>query len=225
MKRNIHIRTTPDKPLKNPTQIVLAMSELDNSSLFKASFPVAWRVVRFAANQHQSADATWQESFGFSVAQISADNLITAGASAAAGPGQTVTLTGDEEDGFSWSPPEAHSDKTTFIAVNKTAKPKDFVVGIVSKTSPLIIEPVLSFKATPGGGSKLVARSTARMYAYATSGYQKNQVLEAAIQSDALAGMGGSNGVVLSGLDEDTFYQLYCDPTSGAAVLEKVGRP
>jgi len=222
MIRSIHISTATASSLKHPTQIVIALSELHPSGLFKDSFPLAWRVFEFIPNEKISVTATWTASFGFTVSQITHGRVIIAGSSVPIMPGHTVTLSGNEELGLSWSRPEAHGNKETLVAVNNTDQPEYFSVGIVPRVSPLVVEPVLKFKQIPVG-ERLVTRPPSRIYAYAGQGYKKSQILDAAIQSHALDGMGGRDGSSLLEMEQNTYFLLDTDPSTGGARLTKSG--
>ncbi|KAF8579368.1 hypothetical protein K439DRAFT_406690 [Ramaria rubella] len=212
--RTLIIYTDTIQPLTRDVVIILTFTPLDQGGLFNDQFPVAWKVLPFAANQTSTLTAVWKSNYGFIASKVEDGRTIFPKTSMIVGPGQVSHLTSAPNGALQWSAPGPYGG-TNFTAINDTTSPQTIVVGIQGKT-PVDLDPVLYFNSNvAGGGTSLVAQPTPMLQAYFQSEFQENDIVRGSIQGSGLF----QQPINVLGLNSSTTWRLSSDPATQRPVL------
>ncbi|KAG2037051.1 hypothetical protein BDR03DRAFT_958400 [Suillus americanus] len=191
--------------------IMLALVNEDMQGLYEDFFPVVWKVTKFGKTGSYMSQVTYTNQLAFAKGQVVDGNYITAATSISLNAGQKTTLTGQDDDHYTFSTPPVAGAPGFVQALNKTGLIQDLAVGFLNK-GDFAPTPALYFHDI-GDGSQVTAQFTPILRVYITSDYQETAILRGAINTPAIWTQD------LTGLAPNTTWNLKRDTLTGRYTL------
>lgn len=175
----------PAKKLKAATQILLTLTPVDQSQLFKSQTPIAWKIIPFAPRCDAIKSVDLDSGFAFSPISRSGNDVITADIGAIIQPRSKVVLQ-DVAGSLEWSPPiTLHVPDEVIIARNECLVPKTFALCSVDDAM-INFKPLVLFNTALAAEEEVETRPPVMLQAYPVSKYEEGQILGADHQANFL---------------------------------------
>jgi len=203
----------PKKKLKAPTQILLTLTPVDQSKLFKAHTPVAWKVLTFPPGGDIQKSVKLHTGVGFSSVSITEDDIIRPGIDITIQPRHVAPL--EHVAGtLMWNNPLPLNIPGEIIAArNASGVPKSFALCTVDDYENKY-EILVHLGTTPNDQVVEVGLPV-MLQAYAVANYKEGKLLSVENQSDYLfsSWKNEPQPIDITGFSKNAVFHLYSDNT------------